>query len=229
MLLGYVGPFGSADAFGPFLSTVFWALIILFSVGSVSVLRQIVTARTRGWPELRREFLLILIFTLVFTPQVHLLLWVFDRNRGLVASEFAELGVQVMAISLWLAAMRYVLQVWRKEALSEDVTSDCPRLLKRLDGAGDLEVFHLSAEDHYIVVGLSDGSSQRILLRLSDGIAEMDGVEGYVTHRSHWVAASAVTGTRRDKGRVFLTLSNGDEVPVSRGYQSALKNAGILV
>ncbi len=56
----------------------------------------------------------------------------------------------------------------------------------------------------------------------------MDGVEGYATHRSHWVAASAIVGSRRDKGRVFLRLSNGSDVPVSRGYQDALKEAGIL-
>ncbi len=228
ILLGYVGPFGSTDAFGQIHSTTFWALAIVASIGSVGALRHLVTSRTTGWSDLQRELLLLCIFIVVFTPQLHLLLWLFDRSRGLVLGEIAELAAQVGVISLWIAAMRYVLLVWRKEAEPEVEKSSQPRLFQRLEGIGDAEVLRLSAEDHYTVVCLSDGSTQRILLRLSDGIAEMDGVEGYVTHRSHWVAASAVAGTRREKGRVFLSLTNGDEVPVSRGYQSALKSAGLL-
>lgn len=228
VLLGYVGPFGSTDAFGQILSTVFWALVIVASIGSVGALRHLVTSRTTGWSDLQRELLLLCIFIVVFTPQLHLLLWLFDPSRGLDVGEILELGAQVGAISLWIAAMRYVLLVWRKEADPEVGQSSQPRLFQRLEGIGDAEVLRLSAEDHYTVVVLSNGSTQRILLRLSDGIAEMDGVEGYVTHRSHWVAASAVAGTRREKGRVFLSLTNGDEVPVSRGYQSALKSAGLL-
>ena len=228
ILLGYVGPFGSTDAFGQFFSTIFWALAIVASIGSVGALRHLVTSRTTGWSDLQRELLLLCIFIVVFTPQLHLLLWLFDRSRGLVLGEIAELAAQVGVISLWIAAMRYVLLVWRKEADPEVDQSSQPRLFQRLEGIGDAEVLRLSAEDHYTVVSLSDGSTQRILLRLSDGIAEMDGVEGYVTHRSHWVAASAVAGTRREKGRVFLSLTNGDEVPVSRGYQSGLKSASLL-
>ncbi len=228
ILLGYVGPFGSTDAFGQILSTIFWALVIVASIGSVGALRYLVTSRTAGWSDLQRELLLLCIFIVVFTPQLHLLLWLFDRSRGLNFGEIAELAAQVGVISLWIAAMRYVLLVWRKEAAPEVEQSSQPRLFQRLEGTADAEVLRLSAEDHYTVVSLSDGSTQRILLRLSDGIAEMDGVEGYVTHRSHWVAASAVAEARRDKGRVFLTLTNGEDVPVSRGYQSALREAGLL-
>ncbi len=228
ILLGYVGPFGSTAAYGQLLSTLFWALVVLFSVGSIGALRHLVASRTSGWSDVQRELLLLCIFTAVFTPQLHLLLWLFDRSRGLTLGGLAELGAQVGVISLWIAAMRYVLLVWRKEAAPEGEQSSRPRLLQRLEAVGDAEVLRLTAEDHYTVVSLSDGSTQRILLRLSDGIAEMDGIEGYVTHRSHWVAASAVAEARRDKGRVFLVLANGEEVPVSRGYQPALKEAGLL-
>ncbi len=228
VLLGYVGPFGSTQAFGQFLSTIFWALVILFSIGSVVALRRLVEVRTRSWNDFRRELLLLGIFTVVFTPQVHLLLWLFDRSRPLTLVTIAELGAQVAVISLWIAGMRYVLQVWKKEAAPEAQPLQRPRLFDRLEGAEDAEILRLSAEDQYVVVSMSDGSVQRILLRLSDGIAEMDGIEGYVTHRSHWVAASAVAGARREKGRVFLTLTNGEDVPVSRGYQAALKDAGVL-
>jgi hypothetical protein len=227
-LLGYVGPFGSTAAFGQFVSTLFWALIIVLSVGSVQLLRGVVTSLTPSWGEVRRELVLLGVFTLVYTPQVQILIWLFDRRESFSFEGIAELGVKVFAISLWIVAMRFVLQGWRKESIPEVVVPERPRLFQRLDAAQDAAILQLSAEDHYVVVTLSDGTTQRILLRLSDGIAEMDGVEGFATHRSHWVAASAIVGSRRERGRVFLRLSNGAEVPVSRGYQAAFKEAGIL-
>ena len=63
-------------------------------------------------------------------------------------------------------------------------------------------------------------------MRLADAIAELDGIEGAQTHRSWWVAKAAVAGAERMEGRAVLTLKDGAEVPVSRGFAEGLRAAG---
>jgi DNA-binding LytR/AlgR family response regulator len=65
-----------------------------------------------------------------------------------------------------------------------------------------------------------------ILMRLSDAVSELEGLEGAQTHRSWWVAKDAVTGAERGDGRATLTLKDGSEVPVSRAYARTLRAEG---
>ncbi|MFI4975903.1 MAG: LytTR family DNA-binding domain-containing protein [Caulobacterales bacterium] len=96
------------------------------------------------------------------------------------------------------------------------------RLPVKLRGA---DVYAVEAEDHYLRLHTSKGQDL-ILMRLSDAIAELEGIEGAQTHRSWWVARSAVTDARRAEGRATLTLKDGSEVPVSRGYAKPLREQG---
>jgi DNA-binding LytR/AlgR family response regulator len=63
-------------------------------------------------------------------------------------------------------------------------------------------------------------------MRLSDAIAELEGLEGAQTHRSWWVAREAVESARRDGDRVTLVLKSGAEAPVSRPNVRPLREAG---
>jgi len=67
-----------------------------------------------------------------------------------------------------------------------------------------------------------------ILMRLGDAIAELEGLEGAQTHRSWWFAKSAVADVTKLDGRAMLTLKDGAEVPVSRGFVKGLRTAGWL-
>ena len=67
-----------------------------------------------------------------------------------------------------------------------------------------------------------------ILMRLSDAMDETGDVAGMQVHRSHWVATGEVTAARRDGARAILTLSDGRDIPVSRTYVPAVKEAGLL-
>ena len=96
------------------------------------------------------------------------------------------------------------------------------RLPTQLAGA---EIYAVEAEDHYLRLHTSLGQDL-ILLRLADAIAELEGVEGAQTHRSWWVAKAAVTEVERGDGRATLTLKDGAEVPVSRGFAKQLREAG---
>jgi hypothetical protein len=83
----------------------------------------------------------------------------------------------------------------------------------------------VEAEDHYLRVH-TDIGSDLILMRLSDALAELEGLEGAQTHRSWWVAKDAVRDASRANGRATLLLENGLSAPVSRRYSKALRDAG---
>jgi DNA-binding LytR/AlgR family response regulator len=67
-----------------------------------------------------------------------------------------------------------------------------------------------------------------ILMRLADAIKEVGQTAGLQVHRSHWVAAAAVTSAKRTGDRAILTMSHGADIPVSRTYIPAIKEAGLL-
>ncbi|HYD28601.1 LytTR family DNA-binding domain-containing protein [Brevundimonas sp.] len=96
------------------------------------------------------------------------------------------------------------------------------RLPPRLRGAALRAV---QAEDHYLRLH-TDRGSDLILMRLSDAVAELEGLEGARTHRSWWVARDAVRDVARSDGRASLTLEGGVVAPVSRRYARALREAG---
>ncbi|OJU12521.1 MAG: hypothetical protein BGN86_12825 [Caulobacterales bacterium 68-7] len=96
------------------------------------------------------------------------------------------------------------------------------RLPAKLRGG---ELWAVEAEDHYLRLHTSKGQDL-ILMRLSDAVAELKGIEGAQTHRSWWVARAAIVDVKRGDGRATLTLKDGSEVPVSRAYSRTLRAAG---
>lgn len=96
------------------------------------------------------------------------------------------------------------------------------RLPPKLRGA---VIYAISAEDHYLRLHTSKGADL-ILMRLTDAIAELEGLEGAQVHRSWWVARDAVESARREGDRMVLVLKGGAEAPVSRPNVRPLREAG---
>jgi hypothetical protein len=121
-----------------------------------------------------------------------------------------------------------VVMVHRRRAVTHAAPAGAapPRFLERLPlklrGA---EVWAVEAQDHYLRLHTSKGQDL-ILMRLTDAVAELEGIEGSQTHRSWWVAKDAVTDAQRGDGRAVLTLKDGAKVPVSRAYARILREAG---
>ena len=80
----------------------------------------------------------------------------------------------------------------------------------------------MEAEDHYLRIR-TDAGSALILMRLGDALEALASRDGFRTHRSWWVARTAVEAARWKAGRGALTLSDGSTAPVSRTYAPALK------
>ena len=108
-------------------------------------------------------------------------------------------------------------------ALPEGAPARFPdRLPLKLKGA---TIHAVQAEDHYLRIHTERGSDL-VLMRLSDALIELEGLEGAQVHRSWWVARDAVLGAKRGDGRATLSLKGGIEAPVSRRYAPALRKAG---
>ncbi|MEZ6012391.1 MAG: LytTR family DNA-binding domain-containing protein [Hyphomonas sp.] len=88
------------------------------------------------------------------------------------------------------------------------------------------DLWAVSSEDHYLRVHTNRGE-ELILMRLADAVRELTGAEGVQVHRSWWVAKTGVGDKRRDNSKLVLVLKNGTEVPVSRTYVTAAREAGL--
>lgn len=80
----------------------------------------------------------------------------------------------------------------------------------------------VEAEDHYLRIH-TDVGSELVLMRLGDALEALAAADGFRTHRSWWVARTAVEIARWKGGRGELILSTGAVAPVSRTYAAALK------
>jgi hypothetical protein len=148
-----------------------------------------------------------------------------DHHR-LTAGLLKDVLPSVFGVTLVMTGLAFLVR--RPMTQTHAARPDAPppkfleRLPPRLRGA---ELFAVEAEDHYLRLHTSLGQDL-VLMRLADALVELEGLEGAQTHRSWWVARAAVASAERLDGRAVLTLKDGAEVPVSRGFARALRTAG---
>lgn len=146
--------------------------------------------------------------------------------RALLLDELPGSLVTSLFFCLWAAHGRARRRAPARPQAPEAVAP--PRFFERLPpklrGA---ELWAIEAEDHYLRLHTSCGQDL-ILMRLTDALAELEGLDGARTHRSWWVARAAVTRVERGDGRATLTLKNGVAAPVSRTHARALRARGWL-
>lgn len=132
----------------------------------------------------------------------------------------------VLVVTSAMTALNFLVRRRPPQTHAALVGAPAPRFLDRLPprlrGA---EIRAVEAQDHYLRLHTSKGEDL-ILMRLSDAVAELEGIDGAQTHRSWWVAKDAVEDARRGDGRATLSLRGGVEAPVSRAYAKALREAG---
>ncbi len=239
--LTIIGALGTGQA--PFLLRLAYWLLVM-NVGAL--LGAFVSPVIQGWGRLRQRRLgeAALISLVIAVPLTIVLIGantVFFGNFG----GWAEGGViflLVWLVSALMTALNYatthpevpVAAPGAEAAVpaplvrQEPVPPQSPRLSARLPLRLQHAAIHaLEAEDHYLRVH-TDTGSELILLRLSDAIPELDGLDGTQCHRSWWVARRAVADVIKRGGRATLRLDSGIEVPVSRTYLPALRADGWL-
>lgn len=220
--LALIGALGTGDMPLP-QRLAYW--IGLSALGAVlgSTVAQLVT---RFLPGLEATWPRGLVIVAVLTPLFTLLVW-FAGGRSPLTPRgvMAYLGVTLVMTSGMTALMMLATRRSIQTHAAPPEASP-PRFLERLPlKLRGGEIYAVEAEDHYLRLHTSKGQDL-ILLRLSDAVAELEGIEGAQTHRSWWVAKAAVQDARRGDGRATLTLVSGVEAPVSRAYAKALREAG---
>jgi DNA-binding LytR/AlgR family response regulator len=171
------------------------------------------------------SLLLAVVITLPvagFVIALHVILH--HQSANLAAVD--DVTPSVFGVTLVMVGLAYLVRRAPTQTLVAAPDAPPPKFLERLPAKlKGAQIYAVEAEDHYLRLHTSLGQDL-ILLRLSDAIAELEGIEGAQTHRSWWVAREAVTGAERLDGRAVLTLRDGAEVPVSRGFARELRAAG---
>jgi len=85
------------------------------------------------------------------------------------------------------------------------------------------DIIRVHAQDHYVEVVTTQGSAF-LTEQFGDCVEKLEQLDGIQCHRSHWVSLAHVKDVVRSGSSYICTLSNGDEVPVSRRRYSKLKD-----
>ncbi|KPF83040.1 histidine kinase [Brevundimonas sp. AAP58] len=227
IFLAIVGALGSADA--PMATRLaYW--IPLMVAGAVwghlcsRIVSRWVDADERPW-------LSIALLTAAITGPVSLLVWLISglvfSGRLYPVQMLPHLIGPVAVVTAVMSAINVFVSKSQPVQTHAAAAGAAParfpeRLPPRLRGG---TIRAVQAEDHYLRIH-TDRGSDLILMRLSDALDELEGLEGAQTHRSWWVAKEAVRDVSRGDGRATLTLEGGITAPVSRRYAKALRDAG---
>ena len=240
--MAVLGRLGSAVIFGLFLAATglhtafhgdFWARGVYFAALSIVTVLVLTLVMNVARPRVQALWLRTIVIIAIMTPVMALVVFAFDFAFAHVRLGVADLPAYLGA-SLVISAMIGLLMAFSASRVqtqtaviaSGETPPTPPRFLERLPprlrGA---DLWAVSAEDHYLRVHTSKGQDL-ILLRLSDAIAELEGLEGAQTHRSWWVAKGAIADAKRGDGAAAIHLPDGTQAPVSRPRIKALRERG---
>lgn len=221
VLLALAGPFGTGDtlAFVPRLAYWAFTVPITYATGSL-VGTCVLVAMRRSRPFWQAMPAAAIAAGLVITGVVALLNWI-TFGSGL---ELLPLSAIFLASAIVTGAVIVLSHELERETGARPVP---PPLLERLELAKRGPLVSLSVQDHYVEVVTTRGASL-ILMRLSDAIRETGADTGMQVHRSHWVAFDQIESVTREGDKARITLKDGRDIPASRSYIPALKEAGLL-
>lgn len=223
LFLAAVAPFGTAETPPPF-RYLYWQMAMVGGGVIAAVIEPLVAGRLLGRPRL-----FVVAQLTAMTPAIAL--WISFLPVLLLGARISvERILQVVPDVLTINVAVVVLAWLTRKALNRQAAprpvpeglapaAIRTRLPPRLARS---RLVAVEAEDHYLRIRTEAGSAL-VLMRLGDALEALSGLDGFRTHRSWWVARTAVEAARWKGGRGALTLSDGASAPVSRTYAAALK------
>ncbi len=214
LLIGISGPFGTFESMTFSERLIYWlAISLLTAIGALLFDALIVVLLDLPfWLHVA----LVALWMATLSPPI--VRFVHDITRG---GDFLADALPDYWLIFWLTFLLTVFLYLFWCILVNGSSDQGPALGRRLK-APHGRILRLSMRDHYVDV-FTDQGNEAVLMRFSDAIDEMRGVDGMRVHRSHWVAADAVVGHFSRKGRKFLKLADGSEIPISRGYRAEVE------
>lgn len=222
IILSIIVPFETDRFFNPMQRFGYWVLITTTTYSAGALINGAMSQRWR-----RRIPLLALIAASCAATGIAITVLVTVINFALIGyvpalSEQPVYLGSIFAIAFVVAGLFHVL--------TQQTLTSPPRTVRVLDRvAFDKRgaLLALSVEDHYVRITTTKGTDV-VLMRLRDALLETGDVAGMQVHRSHWIALNALKSVKRNGDGALITLTNGDDVPVSRRYMPAIKKAGLL-
>lgn len=226
LLTGFVGPFGTFAMLETVPRLLYWAAIVVATYAVGYAVSTLLFGRLRR--SVPSRVLRVFVLALVQGPPIALAVYLINALAfGASAFELPMLVFYCTLISLAVTVLSEIALAYQAQpgpAAAPGAAAILGRLPLPLRG----RLRALVVTDHYVEV-LTDKGTGLVLMRLSDAMRETGGVAGVQIHRSHWVALDAVENVVRADGRIYVELSGGRRLPVSRGYLAAARAAGLVV
>ena len=145
-----------------------------------------------------------------------------DSPVTIYLSEAVAVAPVTPAVALVVA---FILYRDAPDGEDRSETSD-PSLKRMIDSVPHSlgnDIIRVHAQDHYVEVVTTNGSAL-LTEQFGDCVEKLGQLDGLQCHRSHWVSLAHVESVARSGSAYICTLSNGDEVPVSRRRYAELKD-----
>ena len=221
------------------MRAVYWAVVVSISVVVGYGARAVSLALVGAERPLVLDGAMVALLTFVLTP----IIWLVTRTAHFVPdvalppmpsfAGYVMLCTAVIVIGRRVApgfetrGYGFLPRLERESPTAVDPVEK-PRLLRRLAAETQGNILRLTANDHFVEVA-TDNGVESLRIRLADAINEMEPVEGYCVHRSHWVAHEAIIRVERENThRIYVVLANNDRIPVSRKYRVNLEKSGLI-
>lgn len=229
LAMTFTGAFGTGAI--PLVSRICYWLLIMEAGAVIGV---VATIGVHAWGELADKPWLegTLISALIAFPLTLVVVtanFVFAGTASPSLAYVTTVFVMVFAVTALITVVNYATARPAPAITTSEpsaASAKRPLLVDRLPPhLRDAAIYALEAEDHYLRVHTAAGSDL-ILMRMSDAIQELGGVDGARTHRSWWVARTAIQSVTRKDGRAELILPRGVTALVSRSTYPKLRDKG---
>lgn len=244
VFVGYLAPFGMDDV--PFyLSIAFWCVtcIVGYFIYAPTIFVVDSVLREKILTHWQRVAIATLFASVIMAFTIPIITWLFFSMPIAFVERFINMFPKALVIGGVITFVSYVrdkIEHQRQQLIhsEQEIAAhqqvlnknerDCAQsLIQQLPLEKRGELLCLEMSDHYLKV-YTDKGHHLVLMRFKDALSQLADYPGLQTHRSWWVAHSAVTSVKKDNRKITLVLKSALEVPVSRTYSEAVKSAGFL-
>lgn len=137
-------------------------------------------------------------------------------------SEVAAVAPVAFAVALGVAFILYRTPQTHPDPIEEPEALPLRGLIGSVPLSLGDDIIRMHAQDHFVQIVTAEGSAL-LSERFGDCVARLEPLDGLQCHRSHWIRLTHARSVTRSGSAYVCTLSNGDEVPVSRRRYATLK------
>lgn len=244
MFIGFLAPYGM-DAITLFQSIAFWvttSIVGYFIYAPIIIFfdRVSQTIIAKHW---QRVAIATVLASCIMSFAIPIMIWLFFSKPITFFEQFIAIFPKALVIGGVITVISFIfdkieqqrhqLQVSEQKILAHQTAENknqrqgAQLLMQQLPIEKRGELLCLEMSDHYLKV-FTDKGHHLVLMRFKDALSMLLDYPGFQTHRSWWVAHSAVVSVKKNDRRVSLLLKNQVEAPVSRTYLKQVKASGVF-